>query len=407
MNNRNSNNYSLMEITQHQPTAQPTAQSTAQYSAQPTPTFATYIDYTSTKLTCTPFEQKTIPGTGQQATPPSPPQFYYQIPLMYNFGTDDVRILNDFVFEACELNSSVGIQSKPGQSGRLEHSIMCKFDANNAGHSRFIETIGQIHAGCAYILSQMKGGVKLFNFDPKMAEATGLKNPVYRARDQVTGEIVQGRAPSMFLKLFSRGTGPLAEQTLFTGLDGKPVPWTLLQGVEMKFIPLIHVKRLYVGGGKASIQMEVVSAVITDIRARNTTTRQLSTIHGLISANPALADTVAAQLAKLTIDRQDQMLGAAPHQVQHGDNESQPTYAGIAPTGRIQATPAQGGYTGQVTATQASPGVLPTIPPLAGAQAMQDFTANAPTRDPVIPAVSVPGLNPGAHSPGTATLQLN
>ena len=369
--------------------------------------YATYTDFTVTRLSCTPSEQKTIPGTGPQATPPSPPQYYYQIPLMYNFGTAENRILNEFMFEACEMDTQFGIQSKPGQSGRVEHSVMCRFDSNNPEHNRFIESIGQIHGGCAYILSQMKGAVKLYNFNAQMAEATGLKNPIYRARDEVTGEVIQGRAPSMFLKLFSRGKAPMLEQTLFTGLDGKPIPWSLMQGVEMKFIPLIHVKRLYVGGGKASIQMEVVSAVVTSIRARNTTSRQLGTIQRLQQARPELAETVSAQLAKLTMDRQDQMLGGAVAPEQHtGDN--QPTFAGIAPTGQRQMALAnQGGQQmAQITANQPAMGMatLPNIPALATQPTMQDFTANAPVRPPVIPAVVVPSAQNSPHVGNTVQL---
>ena len=387
-----------------------------QPEATQTPTttqnYCTYLDYTNNKLSCTPAEQKTIPGTGPGANPPQPAQFYYQVPLMYNFGTNENRILNDFLFEACEMDTAFGIQSKAGQSGRVEHSVMCRFDMNNGEHARFIDIMGQLHGGCAYILHQMKGTVKLYNFNAQMAEATGLKNPVYRARDEVTGDVIQGRAPSMFLKLFSRGKPPMVEQTLFTDLDGKPISWTLLQGVEMKFIPLIHVKRIYVGGGKASIQMEVVSAVVTSIRARNTTTRQLNTIQRLQQARPELADTVAAQLAKLTIDRQDQMMGGAiPPSPAQGNEGDQPTFAGLAPTGRQPAHAAQGGnqYVAQIAPTAtppATPGILPTIPALGGAQQpMHEFTAAAPVRAPVIPAVAVPGLAPKAPSP--TTLQLN
>lgn len=394
-----------MENTQTQPEATQPTQLNQDYS--------TYTDFTVTRLSCTPSEQKTIPGTGPQATPPSPPQYYYQIPLMYNFGTAENRILNEFLFEGCEMDTQFGIQSKPGQSGRVEHSIMCRFDANNQEHNRFIESVGQIHAGCAYILAQMKGAVKLYNFNatsPQMAEATGLKNPVYRARDEVTGEVIQGRAPSMFLKLFSRGKAPMVEQTLFTGLDGKPIPWALMQGVEMKFIPLIHVKRIYVGGGKASIQMEVVSAVVTSIRARNTTSRQMGTIQRLQHARPELADTVAAQLAKLTTDRQDQMLGGAvpPPPEQHAGTD-QPTFAGITPTGQRQMARATQGGTAQlaqITATQPAPATLPNIPALGGQPAMQDFTANAPLRAPVIPALAVPNAAQKTPSPG-ATLKLS
>jgi len=346
---------------------------------QPLPTYTTYVDCTTARLTCTSPEQKTVPNTGPNATPPSAPQTYYIIPLMYNFALtiEGDRKLNDFLYEGCEMESPYGITCNEGQSGRKEYSVMCKFDLNDAENVRFIESTNQIHWGCAHILHSMKGVVKLphFNKDnPEMIEGTGLKNPIFRPRDPTTSEVIQGRAPSMYLKLFNRGKPPMVEQTLFTGLDGKPIPWALLQGVEMKFFPLILVKRIYIGGGKASIQMEVQSAIVTFIRARNTSTRQMTTIQRLQQARPALQDTVSAQLAKLTLDRQEQMLGSMqpPQQQAQSSSESQPTYAGITSTGQ-------------------RPGTLPSIPPLGGPQpSMQELTSSAPTRSPVIPMAGVP-----------------
>lgn len=394
-------------------------------------TYTTYLDYNNVRLSCTPSEQKTIPGTGQQANPPSPPQHFYQIPLLYNFGTSDNRVLNEFLFEGCEMHSPYGVQSKPGQSGRVEHSIMCRFDGNNFNDNKFIESIGQLHGACGYILHQMKGAVKLYNFNKDMAEATGLKNPIYRARDEMTGEIIQGRAPSMFLKLFSRGKPPMVEQTLFTDLNEKPIPWNLLQGVELKFIPLIHIKRIYVGGGKASIQMEVVSAIVTSIHARNTTTRQMTTLHHLKESRPDLPDLVSAQLAKIALDRQDQMVDNSTANNNHNNepqnqptysgivSTNQPTYSGVASTNQQtypQQTYPQQAYQQQTYQQQTSssqPGVLPNIPSLNQNQNnMQDFTGAAPTRNGVIPTVPVPGLNQKTPSPGiehqaTDTLQLN
>ena len=376
--------------TSPQPSPQQTSPESPQQEQKLNVPYATYRDYTNNRLSCTPAEQKMIPGTGPQANPPQPPQYYYQIPLMYNLGTGESKVLSDFMLEGCEMETGSGIQSKTGPSGRMEHSVMCRFNNNNPEHVRFIETMNQLHGGSAYILQQMKGAVKLYNFNAQMAEATGLKNPVYRARDEMTGEPIQGRAPSMFLKLFSHGKPPMVEQTLFTGLDGKPIPWTLMQNVEMKFIPLIHIKRIYVGGGKASIQMQVLSAIVTSIRARNSTTRQLSTIHRLQAERPELADTVAAQLAKLTTDRQDQMLGTAPASdtTQDGD---QPTFSGITPTGQRQ------GVDRQNSPSQAQ-GASP--------QNMQDFTADAPPRLPAIPALDIPGANTNSQSP-TPTVQFN
>jgi len=373
----NQSHLTKMEVQPTQPqststqitTAVPTATVATHTPNQPVASFVTYEEYTGGRLSCTPAETKTVPGTGP--TPENPTaigQSYYQIPLMYNFGTAEHRVLNDFLLEGCEMETQFGIQSKqaqqqqqkPGQATRMEHSIMSKFDMNNPQHIRFLETINQIHQGCGYILGQMKGSVKLYNFNAQMAEATGFKNPVYRPRDEVTGEPVAGRAPSMFFKLFSRGKPPLGEQTLFTGLDGKPISWTLMNTVEMKFIPLLSVKRIYIGGGKASLQLEMVSAIVTSIRPRNTNTRQMDTINRLNSARPELSDTVSAQLAKLTIDRQEQMLGnnspVAPPANESGD---QPTFAGIG-----------GGNQKQLA--------LPPIPSLN----MQEFTASAPMRVP-------------------------
>lgn len=393
-----------------QTTNQPTQPQPNQPLVQPSPIPQTDMDgFTVTRISCTPAEQKTIPGTGAEAKPPTPPQYYYQIPLMYNFGNDEKRVLNDFLFEGCEMSSKTGIQSKAGQSGRFEHSIMVTFDENDAEQARFLEIMGQIHGGCAYILAQMKGAVKLYNFNnatPQMAIATGLKDMVYRPRDEMTGEPIQGRAPSMFLKLFSRGKPPMVEQTLFTDLDAKPIPWNLLTGVEVKFIPLIHVKRIYVGGGKASIQMETISAVVTSVRARNTTTTQTGTIERLRQARPQLQDQVAAQLAKLTTDRQDQMLGVPaqqPQQDQGHAQEPQTTFAGIVPTGQRQMTQPQ---MSQITQNNGfAPGQLPAIPPLAGnVAAMQDFTANAPTRVPVM--AGIPAVNK-SPSPQTNVVQLS
>jgi hypothetical protein len=298
--------------------------------------YPTYKDYTNTRLSFTPAEQKIVPGTGPQAIPPTPPQNYNVVPLLYNKGTTNEKMLDDFFLEGPQMSTSFGIQSKPSPSGRPDHSIMCKFDMGDMDHQKFINTFDDIHRGCATILGQIKGSVKMYNFNPQMAEATGLKNPVYRSRDEMTGEIVQGRAPSIFLKLFNRGKGVMCEQTLFTGMDGKTIQWPILQNVEMKIVPLLHIKRIYVGGGKASIQIELVSAIVTSLHARNTTTRQLNTIHRIQSQRPELVDNVAAQIAKLTLDRQDQLMSSnEQNTIQQNSSPQQttPTFSGIEPTG--------------------------------------------------------------------------
>jgi len=336
-----------------------------------------YAAFTPAKLTCSPPEQKQIPGTGPNAIPPSAPQYYHQIQMMYNYGNEESRVLNEFLIEGCEMESKFGIQSKSGPSGRPEHSVMCMFDMNTPDQANFIECLSRIHNSCAFILQQFKGVVKMPHFNSQMAEATGLKSAVYRVRDELSGEPIQGRSPSMFMKLFSRGKPPTAEQTLFTDLTETPVPWTLLTGVEIKFVPLIHIKKIFIGGGKASIQMEIVSAVVTSVVARNTKTRQTGTIDRLKGERPELVDKIAAQLAKLTADRQDQLLANDKQDkvLTDGKNgEEQPTFSGIVPT---RQQPTNQPPFGTPTFT----GLLPSIPSLnVGVPTMQDFVSSAPVR---------------------------
>jgi hypothetical protein len=323
--------------------------------------YVRYDQYNNSRLASTPAEKKTVPGTGPSATPPSAEQNYYNVPLMFNYGTLENKILDDFFLEACPLVSNGGIQIKTSQKGVEECSIMVRFDSSAADQTRFLQTMGEIHWGASYVLSTMKGAVKLHNFNnttPQMCEATGFKNPIYRARDEITGEPIQGRSPSMFLKLFKRGKPPMEEKTLFTDLAKKPIPWQLLIGVDLKFVPLLHIKRIYVGGGKASLQMEVVSAVVLSLKARNTTTRQTSTIDKYAQESPDMVDAVSAQVASLMSSRQDQMMGAHI-----------PVIAGTA---------AASGWTPSTEATPTFAGIVPTG--TGNNVSMTDFTAGAPPR---------------------------
>jgi hypothetical protein len=109
--------------------------------------------------------------------------------------------------------------------------------------------------------------------------------------------------------------------------------------VQVSFIPLKLVKKIYVGGGKGSIQQHMVSAIVTSIQPRATMLRQMATLDRLRSQNPDMVDSVAQQLAKLTTERQNLLLNqgeaaTAPE----GSATDQPTFASLG--GRNQGSPA-------------------------------------------------------------------
>lgn len=279
-------------------------------------------------------QQKTVPKS-------NPPQTYNEVPVQYNFGDDEKPKIAEFLLEFPEVYSNGGLIEKPGQNGKIELSIMISLPQDNPDTKMLVDKLQEVWLGCCSILNQFKGGIGLgrVNFANPEAAVAAFKQPVYFPADKVTGEPIPGRNPSMFLKCFRRGFGALQEKTLFVKptkvvddagkpvLDDngeeevsyEPIDWELLKGVEMKFIPLVHIKKIYVGGGKASLQMEVVSAIVTYISGRGTTIKNTATIKNLIKANPDLPNTLEEQIAKLTSARQ----GMMETKVDHGQGKAE------------------------------------------------------------------------------------
>jgi hypothetical protein len=267
--------------------------------------YVSYKDCQYTSITPSAPQSKNIPD--------QPGQKYNDIALQYNYGTKEQPRVSEFFMEWPEVYSNGGIIKKdeaaPGGKSKTSYSVNVALPQQGET-AVLIQRICEVHAACAYIINSYKGALKLYNFDEKNPEAL-FKHPVYWPRDE-QGKPREGKNPSIYLKLFKRGFGASEEKSLFTDLEGKPLKWELLQGVEMKFVPLVHFEKIYIGGGKCSLQMKVVSAVVTYIAARNTVTRQTETIKNIVTTNPKAAETLAEQIAKLTMERQNVLLNTLP-----------------------------------------------------------------------------------------------
>lgn len=266
-------------------------------------------------ISCSDPQEKNVP-----VKPPQPAGSggkYHEIPLVYIYG--DRR--SDFLMEWPEMYAATGLSEKLGPSGRPDYSIMVGLP--DKGNTQVLtQKLNEIHKACCKIVHQKKAAVRMFEFDPERP-GSSFKNPIWKSRDKITGELLPGRDSTVFLKCFKRGYGATEEKTLFHRpvsivKDGKvctsyeSIPWEIVKNVELRFIPLIHIKKIYVGGGKASLQMEMVSAIVTHIAGRGTTSKQTATLENLVKTDANLVSTLEEQIAKLTMQRQTLLMGSAP-----------------------------------------------------------------------------------------------
>jgi hypothetical protein len=235
----------------------------------------------------------------------------YFINLLYNLGSKEAPDFDDFEMELCEFTSSVGITAKESEMDdgktRIDESILVKFDMFDEEHQECMEALESLHTRLAEMIGDVKGLIKKFDYKATDPVTSGFKKLIYFQRDEVTGDVIPGRAPSMFLKLFSWGTGDTATSTMFVDMDNKPIDKKLLSGVELKFIPLLQIRRVR-SAASITVNMEIKSAIVTSVKARNTESSQFSTLQALKDARPDLKNQVSSQLAKLTANRQNKLL---------------------------------------------------------------------------------------------------
>ena len=236
---------------------------------------------------------------------------YHEVPLFYNYGTEAEPIVNDFYLELPEVDS-YGIvtksENKEGKNGpyvKTKNSMMFKFSMNNPEVAKSVQKLEEAYKTTARVVGTYKGPLKQPFFDPEKPEAS-YKNPIYFHIDEATGERIVGRDPSLWVKLTDY------PKTLFTAPLGNgekeatPIDWELLKNVEMKLIPLLHIKHIYVGT-KMTLQVFLISAVVTKVIQSGTESKQVSTFERLRTQRPDLADEVASQLAQLQMTHQDKI----------------------------------------------------------------------------------------------------
>ena len=349
-----------------------------------------YKAFDAARLQRTPPQQKQSQPKIDPNNPHAPPApiTYYEIPLSYKYNILDkdghnVEVIGDLYVEGPELFSPGGINTKE-MSGKPVHSIFTQFDLQNPEIQKFLSMDqndpGMMHRLYLAVLARLeehKGAVGLGRMqNAQMLEAV-TTYPIHWPRDPTTSQIIVGKNPSKYFSLFSYGSGYGLRRSLFcTPLEdehGKPqvLSWDLLRGVEMRYKPLFHFKKVYIGGGKASIQFDIASAVVTHVVKANTESNQTDTIAALKS-NDSLTSSLREQIAALTKaleqskveekDKKPQLMPAQPQQPSsmamvptNSTSQYQPQYQSQPQTQQYQSQPQAQQYQSQPPTQQYQP----------------------------------------------------
>lgn len=250
-----------------------------------------YTDFNIAKLSSSSPVPKTInKKNGQQIN-------YKDVPLFYNYGTEEGPIIDDIKIEFGKVTCPGGIRVTDNDDGTKKYAVMFVFNPSDETDNLMVKCADGFFTASCMAMSKYKGPLGCFDFDPERP-GQFYKNPVYRSRDKTTGELIEGSKVSMFVKLIKSGFGFTAKQSLFTDTSGKPIDWKYLIGTDLEIIPLVLVDRIYYGN-KPSLQVKLLSCIVVKAVRPNSESTQKDTLAQLKQQDPNIATQLAAQLAKL------------------------------------------------------------------------------------------------------------
>lgn len=295
---------------------------------------------------------------------------YKELPLMYDYSTPEHKKTDKLYMQYPEMKIPRGIQEKINErGGYAEYSAMIVFDMSNPEHVRIVNSLKDLYKQIANLIGPVKGPLGLPHFNADAPEASGLGDIVYISRDKITSEVLEGKDPTQFYKMY--------KNTVFADLTGNPIDHNILKNAEITGYPLICHTHVYIGT-KITIKSHIQSFIVTGVKKADGLARQVSTIGRVLEQNPNAQSSLEAQIAALMGDNQDVLI-QQDQQVQ------------------VQAP--------QVPQLAGAAGVLPNIPQPAQVQAPQ-----VPAVDPVqqvapVPAASAVGEQVSQAAPPAQDLQ--
>ena len=263
---------------------------------------------------------RVIGGQPSQSTLKDPPISFYVIPLSYDYGAEKPSIDN-FFLEMPKAMSS-GIISSNKYSKETIFMIL-RFSIVGANNDELCEKWGSVYKKIAMVVDSNANFIRMENFNINFPEAS-LKNPLSIPKDNRTKQPIAGRPPSMIVKLHKRKFASLEEKTLFIDPKGNKIDWKCLYNADVELIPVIQIDDIFIGAQNV-IRLKMVSAIVTDLRPRNSLNRQIDTLDEL-SQDTEVANKVEEQVKKMLEERENFSPEELTKSKQPSENESMETH---------------------------------------------------------------------------------
>lgn len=277
-------------------------------------------------------ETKIVPGTGGDTGKAE--QKYGSIPLMYNFQNEKGEVQPDsFLYETPPLTSDFGISSM--EKGKYNVRVVVR--PGDVNGQIFKEDMDKIYYRNVEILQAQREARKVVLKEFKPTEPTSLyRKPIDVKRDDLSNEPIPGKHPEIYLKLnyyenkAKDGSGKVyVNKSKFELPDGTEVDWNILTNAKITFVAVLHIRSIYVGP-KASTQIVLKRAIVTNISPADGGISQIKTRQQLMQQQPDLMDKLQRQIACLTTSKQDQMVPPkVPSFEPKDETEDAPTFSGL------------------------------------------------------------------------------
>ena len=266
---------------------------------------------------------------------------FKEVPLLYRYNVGNVQKTDKTYVQYPEVTIPNGIK-EDSRGGYPSYSVMMVFGQDNVEHVKLINNVlNPLYHRIANLIGPIKGqlGKTMTHFNPQSPEAL-LGELIYTQRDKISGEIVEGKDPTQFYRMY--------KNTIFSDLNGRPIDHNILKAASIKGIPCICFSHVYVGT-KMSIKSHLQSFIVTGVKKSDGLARQLGTIQKIRESNSSAVTDLEAQIAALMGDTQDSLYPTMSensgnrqehHQEPH-DMESDIVQASMIPKVPQPSTPSQ------------------------------------------------------------------